>query len=303
MDELSAFAERWIARERSIGPLLAAAIVARFGLRSVFVWTLIPGVWRMLIAFCVREEPHRARRKPLWGSIQSLPVAFRRYLIGVGIAGIGDFSNTLLILWATQALDAGTGAWARGPAGHAVLRRLQRRLHLRRATRAAGWPTAFRNTPSWRSATAWRSIPAIALAMPGTSLTKFAIVFAVSGLYMGVWETLENATAAELLPAESRGIGFGVLATVNGIGDFVSSAAVGCCGASRRSGRWRWWPSCRWSDRRLSFAPAGRPASRPRLERWPGRPALAVELCQDRPVESIFDGGQRRATVAPSSTR
>ena len=44
---------------------------------------------------------------------------------------------------------------------------------------------------------------------------------------MGVWETLENSTAATLLPSAVRGLGFGVLATVNGIGDFVSSAAVG----------------------------------------------------------------------------
>ena len=44
-------------------------------------------------------------------------------------------------------------------------------------------------------------IPAIALALPGTSLAKFAVVFVVSGLYMGVWETLENATAAEMLPS------------------------------------------------------------------------------------------------------
>jgi hypothetical protein len=29
------------------------------------------------------------------------------------------------------------------------------------------------------------------------------------------------------LPASVRGVGFGVLATVNGLGDFVSSASVG----------------------------------------------------------------------------
>jgi uncharacterized membrane protein YadS len=44
---------------------------------------------------------------------------------------------------------------------------------------------------------------------------------------MGVWETLESATAATMLPSSPRGIGFGVLATVNGIGDFLSSAVVG----------------------------------------------------------------------------
>ena len=32
-----------------------------------------------------------------------LPIEFRKFLVGVGLAGLGDFSNTLLILWATQA--------------------------------------------------------------------------------------------------------------------------------------------------------------------------------------------------------
>ena len=40
-------------------------------------------------------------------------------------------------------------------------------------------------------------------------------------------DALEKALAAEILLAESRGSGFGVLATVNGIGDLVSSIAVG----------------------------------------------------------------------------
>jgi hypothetical protein len=44
---------------------------------------------------------------------------------------------------------------------------------------------------------------------------------------MGVWETLESSTAATVLPDQVRGIGFGVLSTVNGIGDFLSSLVVG----------------------------------------------------------------------------
>jgi MFS family permease len=70
-------------------------------------------------------------------------------------------------------------------------------------------------------------IPAAALIFPGTSFVKFAIVFGFSGLYMGVWETVESASAASLLPREIKGIGFGTLATVNGIGDLFSSVVVG----------------------------------------------------------------------------
>lgn len=69
-------------------------------------------------------------------------------------------------------------------------------------------------------------IPAVALMLPEASFVRFGIVFALSGLYMGVWETLETNTA-ELFPLKVRGVGFGVLATVNGIGDFLSSALVG----------------------------------------------------------------------------
>ena len=70
-------------------------------------------------------------------------------------------------------------------------------------------------------------IPAAALLWPGDSFIKFGIVFGFSGLYMGTWETLESSTAATLLPKAIRGTGFGVLATVQGIGDFVSSTVVG----------------------------------------------------------------------------
>jgi MFS family permease len=78
-------------------------------------------------------------------------------------------------------------------------------------------------------------IPAAALATPGDSIVKFAIAFAFSGVYMGAWETLESATAATLLPANVRGTGFGVLAAVAGVGDFLSSATVGLL--------WAWVPA------------------------------------------------------------
>ena len=70
-------------------------------------------------------------------------------------------------------------------------------------------------------------IPAVALILPGTSFAKFGVVFGFSGLYMGVWETVESSSAATYLPGPVRGAGFGTLATVNGIGDLASSAVVG----------------------------------------------------------------------------
>jgi hypothetical protein len=151
---------------------------------------------------------------------------FRRYLVGVGVAGLGDFSNTLLVLWATQAWTPRFGL-ARAAqlamsfyvgynliyAGACYISGVLADRFPKNRVLAVGYSLAV--------------IPAAALMMPGASIAKFAVAFAFSGVYMGVWETLESSTAATILPKNIRGVGFGVLATVNGLGDFFSSAAVG----------------------------------------------------------------------------
>ena len=53
------------------------------------------------------------------------------------------------------------------------------------------------------------------------------ILFGLAGIHQATQQSVEKSLAAELLPVATRGSGFGVLATVNGIGDLVSSVAVG----------------------------------------------------------------------------
>jgi hypothetical protein len=53
------------------------------------------------------------------------------------------------------------------------------------------------------------------------------VVFVLGGIYVGIEETLEDSLCAELVDEAHHGMAFGVVATVNGIGDFLSSAIVG----------------------------------------------------------------------------
>ena len=46
-------------------------------------------------------------------------------------------------------------------------------------------------------------------------------------MYVAIEETLEDSFCAELVGEEHHGMAFGTLATVNGIGDFLSSIIVG----------------------------------------------------------------------------
>jgi MFS family permease len=211
-----------------IGPLLAVTLMATLGLSGLFALTLIPGLAAaLLIAFLVREGEHAPRPRLRLGSgLRELPAEFRKYLVGVGLAGLGDFSNTLLILWATEALSPTYGLARAGTL--AMLFYVGYNVVYTGCCYASG-VLADRLPKQWVLAVGYALavIPATALMVPGNSLVKFGIVFGFSGLYMGVWETLESTTAATLLPGHVRGVGFGVLATVNGVGDLVSSAAVG----------------------------------------------------------------------------
>jgi len=58
-------------------------------------------------------------------------------------------------------------------------------------------------------------------------LHVLAGVFVAAGIYIALVDAMEGALAAELLPGEIRTTGYGVLAAVNGLGDFASGVAVG----------------------------------------------------------------------------
>lgn len=211
-----------------IGPALALLLLATVGMRWMFALVLIPGlIAGLLIAFVVREKEHAPQpHVRLWGGMKALPKDFRLFLLGVGIAGLGDFSNTLLILWATEAFSAKYGL--EQAATLAMLFYVGFNVIYTASCYVTGifadrFPKKWVLTAGYVIAV----IPAVFLMLPGDSFWKFGVVFAASGLYMGIWETTENSTAASLLPAKVRGIGFGTLATVNGVGDLLSSVLVG----------------------------------------------------------------------------
>ena len=67
----------------------------------------------------------------------------------------------------------------------------------------------------------------LAIILLPATIGTMALVFVVGGMYIAVEETMEDSMAAELVDENHHGMAFGVLATVNGIGDFISSIFVG----------------------------------------------------------------------------
>ena len=71
------------------------------------------------------------------------------------------------------------------------------------------------------------AIMALCIIAAPAGLWSLSLIFVLGGMSVALEETLEDSYCAELVEEKHQGMAFGVLATVNGIGDFLSSIIVG----------------------------------------------------------------------------
>lgn len=232
--------------------------------RLLFALTLIPGLAAAaVITFLVKERERKPVGHVSFGeSLRSLPAQFKQLLAAVGLFGAGDFAHSLLILLAVQKLTPSLGA-ARAAAAATGLYVLHNVVYCGLAP-VAGW-LADRFQKGWLLGGAYFLAALMSLAVIFLRLNPWtlALVFALGGTYMAMVETLEDSFCAELVSEKYHGTAFGVLATVNGLGDFVSSVIVGllwsACGTSVAftysallsvlGGLLVWWTACREKSR------------------------------------------------------
>jgi MFS family permease len=213
------------------GPLTALWLLKITGhnYRSVFLWTLVPG---MIAVACfwllVRERISEAKKKQSFlGGLRALPRTFRRFLFAVGIFGSGDFSHTLLILYATRMLTPNHGM-SRAASLAVVLYTLHNVFYAGSAY-LSGWLSDHIPQRKMVLAAGYTlaGLTAILLTTGTAHLWLLAAIFILAGMYVGTDEALEDSLAAELISREQHGMAFGTLAAVNAVGDFLSSFLVG----------------------------------------------------------------------------
>ncbi len=213
-----------------VGPLTAVWLLQQSAgqYNRIFLWTLLPGLMAVACFWLlVRErEATPVAAVSFWGGLRGLPVSFRRFLLAVGIFGLGDFAHTLLILYATQALTPERGGVA--AASLAIGLYLLHNIFYAGSAYLGGW-LGDRVPRRWVLAAGYglAALMAFVLVAGPQQLPLLALVFALGGIYVGVEEPLEDSLAAELVPSVQHGMAFGTLAAVNAVGDFVSSLLVG----------------------------------------------------------------------------
>ena len=213
-----------------VGPLTALWLLAATSgnYRTVFAMTLLPGlIAAALVGFVVQERKRTPILHASFGErLHSLPSSYRRFLLAVGIFGAGAFAHTLLILLATQRLRPSLGASAAASAAVA--------LYVLHNVFYAGFSylggllaDRLPKNLLLGSGYALAAIMALGIMFLPVGIGPLALVFVLGGIQVAIEETLEDSFCAELVEPTQHGMAFGVLATVNGIGDFLSSSVVG----------------------------------------------------------------------------
>lgn len=213
------------------GPLFVFFAISHLELRTIFILSFIPGGLAVIAVWFFTKEKlnHRANGQSLnfWKDIASLPKEFRLFLLVMFIFGIGNFNRTLILLRTQEILTPTSGLIIAG--GISVLLYAFRNVIQAAADYSIGRlsDAIGRKIPLALFGFFLFGVLSIGLAYPIPQLWFFTLLFALSGISAAAYTALEKAYAADLLPAQLRGTGYGVLQTIDGIGDFASSFIVG----------------------------------------------------------------------------
>ncbi len=212
-----------------LAPLAALALIGLGLTQRQVLWLAVgPAIAAAFaILFFVRETPNRIPSpKPFLASLRGLPVEFTRWLRAVGLFGAGDFAHSLMTLYAVTVLTPKHG-FASATAMSVGLYALHNVVYAGISYPAGHWADRYDKRTILAIGYGLGVAAALLLAFGGGSLPVLAAAFVLGGLCVGIEETLEDALTAEMLPSAVRGTGFGTMAVVNGVGDFLSSVAVG----------------------------------------------------------------------------
>jgi MFS family permease len=210
-----------------LGPLIATLLLMHVAIRVIFLVSLIPGLFAVAaIVLLVKEKARPPDLRNPWHSLKSLPPDFIRFLVPVGLFGISNFAPTLLILRAQDLLEPGLGTI--GAATFAVgLYTFSNVVYA-----IVGYPIGVLADRYSK-----RAILSIGFALFGVLCIGFifadgaiwllVVLFALSGVYTAIIESSQPAFASTLIPDDRHGTGFGLMSSVDGLGDFLSSIGMG----------------------------------------------------------------------------
>ncbi|WP_431213771.1 MFS transporter [Puia sp. P3] len=161
--------------------------------------------------------------------MKSLSPDFLSFLVPVGIFGISNFAPTLLILRAQQLLTPSHGVAIAGTYSVGLY------TFSNVAYALVSYPIgvlADKYSKKIILSVGYLLFGILCFGFMGATGSFFTLIplFALSGVYTAIIESSQPALASTLIADDQHGAGFGLMSSVDGLGDFLSSIIVGECG-------------------------------------------------------------------------
>jgi MFS family permease len=209
------------------GPLTATLLITHVPIRTIFLISLIPGLCAFLsIMLLVKEKAKRPDTRNTWQSIKDLSASFKKFLVPIGIFGISNFAPTFLILRAETLLSP----------THSILLAATFAVGLYMFSNLVyaivGYPIGvladrYSKKTILSIGYALFALLCFGFIIVDGHLWLLVVLFALNGIYTAVIESSQPALASTLIADDQHGAGYGVMSSVDGVGDFLSSITVG----------------------------------------------------------------------------
>jgi len=209
------------------GPLTATLLITHVPIRMIFLISLIPGLCAFLsITYLVKEKAKRPDTRNTWQSVKALSSSFKKFLVPIGIFGISNFAPTFLILRAETLLSPTHGILLAGT--FAVgLYTFSNVIYA-----IVGYPIGiladrYSKKNILTAGYALFALLCFGFIFADSHLWLLIVLFAANGIYTAIIESSQPALASTLIADDQHGAGYGVMSSVDGVGDFLSSITVG----------------------------------------------------------------------------
>ena len=204
-----------------LGPLLAIFLLyaLHVGIRVVFYLAIIPGLLAFFMVLPVKEHDAAvAAKSKIDFSLRQFPSSYWRYLLVTALFGLGNSSNSFLIL-RTQDIGASLEATILIYAAFNLVAAL------------ISYPAGLLSDQCGRRNILLASFVIFLVAYLGFALMRnillIAALFVFYGLYQGIFRAVGKAFATDLVPEHLRASGVGWYSTTVGLLQLVASIVAG----------------------------------------------------------------------------
>ena len=204
-----------------LGPLLAVVLLyaLHVGIRAIFYLAIIPGLLAFFMVLLVKERPAAvAAKSKIDVSLRQFPKGYWRYLLVTALFGLGNSSNSFLIL-RTQDI------------GSSLETTIVIYAMFNLVAAAISYPAGFLSDKLGRKNVLLVAFVIFLIAYLGFALAPnilvVAVLFVFYGLYQGIFRAVGKALASDFVPERLRASGIGWYDTTLGLLQLVASVVAG----------------------------------------------------------------------------